>query len=68
VLLGAEASADPLGDLIAGERASLYANVAAAAGGERGEPALDCLLARTHASVVIRPPSRGRHGVRRSSP
>ena len=47
-LLGAEASADPLGDLIARERASLDANVAAAAGGERGEPALDRLLARTH--------------------
>ena len=47
-LLGAEASADPLGDLVAGERASLYANVAASAGGERGEPALDRLLAGTH--------------------
>ena len=40
--------ADPLGDLVAGERASLCANVSAAAAGERGEPALDRLLAPTH--------------------
>ena len=47
-LLGAEASADPLGDLIACERAGLVANVSAAHAGERGEPALDRLLAGAH--------------------
>ncbi len=34
-LLGAEVSADPLGDLIACERAGLVPNVSAAAAGER---------------------------------
>ncbi len=59
-LLGAEPSADPLGDLVARRlRASLYANVAAAAGGERGEPALDRLLARTHGERRHQPALQG---------
>jgi hypothetical protein len=47
-LLGAEASADPLGDLIAGELAGVDPDVTAALDCECGDPAHDCLLAGAH--------------------
>ena len=48
-LLVAEVPADPLGDLVACDsRASLSPTSRPAAGGERGEPALDRLLAGAH--------------------
>src|ERR1019366_3934158 len=47
-LLGAEVSPDPLGYLIACERASLDPDISATVDSEGGESALDRLLAGTH--------------------